>query len=429
MRFYVFLLFIFLLSCGSAQKVKQAINVNDVQRIEATLSDDSMEGRKTFTAGIDKAAAFISNEMKQTGLQISNNANGYLQSFEMIKPEQTNAAVTIGNKTVNAENIICVATNTNVSFTDADNYKVVRIHKGDNFRAVVTPLIGIKENMLVLIDSSFSWSFKGLQRRKSAVFPQENNQVFVLTDNADATNYSVNIVQQNKLLKLANIVGLLQGKTKPNEYVIFSGHYDHLGYSKADSTGDSLYNGANDDASGVTAMLMVAKYYKALNNNKRSILFVAFTAEEMGGYGSKYFSEHLNADSVVAMFNIEMIGTDSKWGLNSAYITGYEKSDMGKILEKNLAGSPFTFYPDPYPEQYLFYRSDNATLARKGVPAHTISTSKMNNEPHYHKPGDEIKTLDMKNMTEIIRSIAVSAQTIINGTDTPTRIEVSELRQ
>jgi hypothetical protein len=77
----------------------------------------------------------------------------------------------------------------------------------------------------------------------------------------------------------------------------------------------------------------------------------------------------------MAMFNLEMIGTESKWGRNSAYITGFEKSNMGEILQKNLEGSVLN-YADPYPEQQLFYRSDNATLARLGVPAHTISTSK-----------------------------------------------------
>jgi Zn-dependent M28 family amino/carboxypeptidase len=132
--------------------------------------------------------------------------------------------------------------------------------------------------------------------------------------------------------------------------------------------------------------------------------------------------------AVMAMFNIEMIGTDSKWGANSAYITGYEKTDMGTILEKNLEGSPFKFYPDPYPQQQLFYRSDNATLARLGVPAHTISTSKMDSEPHYHKASDEIGTLDTKNMAAIIESIAVSSKSIIAGKDTPTRVDTSQLR-
>ena len=128
------------------------------------------------------------------------------------------------------------------------------------------------------------------------------------------------------------------------------------------------------------------------------------------------------------MFNIEMIGTESKWGKNSAYITGYEKTDMGTILQKNLEGTDFTFYPDPYTTQNLFYRSDNATMARLGVPAHTISTSKMDTEPNYHKVSDEVKTLDLANMTMIIKAIALSAKTILGGPDTPTRVKVEELR-
>ena len=111
----------------------------------------------------------------------------------------------------------------------------------------------------------------------------------------------------------------------------------------------------------------------------------------------------------MAMFNIEMIGTESKWGKNSAYITGFEKTNMGEILQNNLKGTDFTFHPDPYPTQQLFYRSDNATLARLGVPAHTISTSKMDSEPNYHKASDEIGTLDMQNMAAIIRAIALSS--------------------
>jgi Zn-dependent M28 family amino/carboxypeptidase len=126
----------------------------------------------------------------------------------------------------------------------------------------------------------------------------------------------------------------------------------------------------------------------------------------------------------MAMFNIEMIGTESKWGTNSAYITGYDKSDMGAILQKNLGKTQFTFYPDPYPSQNLFLRSDNASLAKLGVPAHTISTSKMDSEKFYHTKGDELETLDLKNMTEIINAIALSAGSIISGMDTPSRIKL-----
>ncbi|MES1217130.1 MAG: M28 family peptidase, partial [Bacteroidota bacterium] len=103
-------------------------------------------------------------------------------------------------------------------------------------------------------------------------------------------------------------------------------------------------------------------------------------------------------------------------------------TDMGKILQKNLEGTGFTFYPDPYTDQQLFYRSDNATLARLGVPAHTISTSKMDSEPNYHKLSDQVETLDMKNMAMIIKSIALSSASIIAGKDTPSRVNVADLR-
>ncbi|MGL2964994.1 M20/M25/M40 family metallo-hydrolase [Flavobacterium sp. XGLA_31] len=218
-----------------------------------------------------------------------------------------------------------------------------------------------------------------------------------------------------------NVIGMLPGKSKPNEYVVFSAHYDHLGI--VDYGDDKVYNGANDDASGTTAVIALARYFKELNNNERTIVFVAFTGEEVGGYGSKYFTKNINPDAVVAMFNIEMIGTESKWERNSAYITGFEKSDFGTILQKNLKGTNFNFYEDPYPSEHLFYRSDNATLAALGVPAHTISTSKMDSEPNYHQLSDEFTTLDLDNMTEIIKAIALSSESIISGKDTPSRVE------
>ena len=87
-----------------------------------------------------------------------------------------------------------------------------------------------------------------------------------------------------------------------------------LGIGRPDVKGDSIYNGANDDASGCTAVMMLAKYFKQLNNNERTIVFTTFTAEEIGGFGSQYFSKQFDPAKVVAMFNIEMIGTESQSG-------------------------------------------------------------------------------------------------------------------
>jgi Zn-dependent M28 family amino/carboxypeptidase len=224
-------------------------------------------------------------------------------------------------------------------------------------------------------------------------------------------------------LDLYNVVGVLPGKSLKDEYVIFSAHYDHIGLIKPTGT-DSIANGADDDASGVAAVLELAKYYAQKKDNERTLIFVAFTAEEIGGYGSQFFSRQLNPDKVKAMFNIEMIGKESKFGKKNAFITGFNYSDFGKILQKNLKGSEFTFHPDPYPEQNLFYRSDNATLARLGVPAHTISTVQIDKDTYYHTVDDEIATLDAENVTETIKGIIISATSIIKGDDTPSRVSL-----
>lgn len=253
---------------------------------------------------------------------------------------------------------------------------------------------------------------------KASVFIEGEFKRIGLTYYKELQSYRQDFLIKDK--KANNVIGIIPGKSKPNEYVIFSGHYDHLGMKE--SGDDKVFNGANDDASGITAVITLAEFFKKKNDNARTLIFVAFTGEETGGYGSAFFSNSINADEVVAMFNIEMIGTDSKWGKNSAYITGFERSDFGTILQKNLVGSGFNFYQDPYPQEQLFYRSDNARLAALGVPAHTISTSKMDVEPNYHKLSDEISTLNMDNMTEIIKSITISSQTIISGKDTPSRV-------
>jgi len=224
---------------------------------------------------------------------------------------------------------------------------------------------------------------------------------------------------------LFNIVGIIPGQSKPQEFVIFSAHYDHLGMIKTNER-DRIANGADDNASGVAAVLALAKYYKSLNNNARTLIFVAFTAEETGGFGAQHFSKKINPSTVVAMFNIEMIGKESKFGRNSAFITGYEKSDLGPILQKNLAGTTFTLHPDPYPEQNLFYRSDNATFAALGIPAHTISTDKIDVDTLYHTVKDEYETLNVDHVQLTIQAIAKAAETIIKGIDTPCRIKREE---
>jgi Peptidase family M28 len=412
-----------------AQNIDKIINAAEAGRIEKILSADDMQGRKTFTPGIDKAADFIAAEFAKSKLQFLGDNKTYFQEFAMIKAKPLAITGMLDKDSLNINNVAANTTTAEINITALKDYEVVVVKKEDDFNKTVFPLFDTEKNLLILVDTAHARRFKSMQRfTGNAKFASAVSQIFILTGNLNPAAINLQIQNQLTEQKLKNVVGVLPGKSKKEEYVVFSGHYDHLGVGKPDKNMDSIYNGANDDAAGTTAVMMLAKYFSALKEkNERTIIFVAFTAEEIGGFGSRYFSKQLNAGKVMAMFNIEMIGTTSKWGTNSAYITGYEKTDMGKILQANLTGSKFKFEPDPYPKQNLFYRSDNATLAELGVPAHTISTSKMeeapNDEPNYHKQSDEIGTLDMNNMAEIIKAIAISSKTIVSGKATPTRVE------
>ncbi|MFV0605661.1 MAG: M28 family peptidase [Niabella sp.] len=404
-----------------AQKKEPIIKVDETTKIINHLASDEMKGRKTFSPEIDKAAFFIDDYFRKAGLRALNNAPSYLQTFYMASAKQTNLSGQINGTLLTGNNTIVITTQKELRVTANSGYNIVKILSGDRLFPTAASYVKNGKNTIVLVDSSFAGNFERLRYFQQNIIKSDVSTIFIL-GTPDMRDFSIVASHQIEEKKLSNVVGLLPGKSKPDEFVIFSAHYDHIGIGQPENE-DSIYNGANDDASGTTAVMLLAKYFGQLKNNERSILFVAFTAEEIGLIGSAYFSQQLPPEKVVAMVNIEMIGTDSKWGKNSAYITGYEQSDLGAILNQNLKGSRFTFHPDPYPLQQLFYRSDNATLARMGVPAHTVSTSKMDNEPHYHKASDEVNTLDLKNMTAIIEAIGMSAGSIISGKDTPTRVE------
>jgi Zn-dependent M28 family amino/carboxypeptidase len=423
-------LFTLIIACylsifSSAQNIHKIINAKKVSRIEKVLASDDMQGRKTFTPSIDKTADFIASEFKKSGLQYFDGLSNYKQTFEMKKATIISVSGNMDGTSVDEDKIIAIASDAEINFSENSGFTKVVIHDTANLFKTVFGLMKENKKYLVLVNTSHEKNFQRLKSFNRESFEEKAPVVLVLT-NENPTTYHFQIKNKITNSSLSNVVGVLPGKTKKDEYVIFSAHYDHLGIGKPDAKGDSIYNGANDDAAGTTAVIMLANYFSKLKNNERTLIFVAFTAEEIGGFGSKYFSKQIEPEKAIAMFNIEMIGTESKWGKNSAYITGYEKSNFGKILQKNLEGSSFHFEPDPYPNQNLFYRSDNATLAALGVPAHTISTSKMDNEPNYHKQSDEIETLDMNNMAEIIKAIAISSKTIVNGKDTPTRVEKRE---
>jgi aminopeptidase YwaD len=133
------------------------------------------------------------------------------------------------------------------------------------------------------------------------------------------------------------------------------------------------------------------------------------------------------------MINIEMIGKPSKFGAGTVWMTGMDRSNLGALLNERLNNDNQSnlnsqIYPDPYPEQGLFYRSDNATLARLGVPAHSFSSTQLDKDQHYHKVSDDIKSLDLVSMHKVIESLATATHALVDGEVTPTRIEQAQVR-
>jgi Zn-dependent M28 family amino/carboxypeptidase len=188
-----------------------------------------------------------------------------------------------------------------------------------------------------------------------------------------------------------------------------------------------IFNGADDNASGVSAIINLANHFTKLGNNERTLMFAAFSAEEIGGFGSRYFSNQIDANSITAMINIEMIGKPAVFGEGSVWMTGMERSNLGVQLNEVLAPKQLTIYADPYPNQNLFYRSDNATLARLGVPAHSFSSTQLDKDQHYHQVSDDIDSLNLPSMLKVIKMLAIATTPLVEGTVTPMRIDANNV--
>lgn len=199
-----------------------------------------------------------------------------------------------------------------------------------------------------------------------------------------------------------NIVGLIGEHNPDKKYILLGAHLDHLGKIKG-----SIYNGANDDASGVTAVLQIAKQLRQ-DKFDQNIIVALFTGEESGLIGSRHLAEKLKKENInlTYMLNFEMIGKILTTGKNQVYLTGYSKSNCAEEMNK-IMDNKFVYFLPAEITQNLFYRSDNYAFYQAfNVPSHTISTFDFENYEHYHKESDDVEQLDIENMANIIDSSA-----------------------
>jgi hypothetical protein len=211
-----------------------------------------------------------------------------------------------------------------------------------------------------------------------------------------------------------NVVGVLRGSDAAvrDSAVLIDAHYDHLGIG-APVGGDSIYNGADDDASGVVAVLEIARALAGGPAPRRTVIFAATTGEEVGLLGTRWYLRHpvVPIAQMSANMEIEMIGRpdSAAGGPGRGWLTGFDRSTMGEMFAQ--AGLPIV--ADKRLDQHFFERSDNIAFARQGVPAHTLSSYGMHDD--YHKPSDDLAHVDIAHMTAVIRAGAAAARLLADG--------------
>jgi len=213
--------------------------------------------------------------------------------------------------------------------------------------------------------------------------------------------------------KTANIVGLIGNRDDSKEYILLGAHLDHIG--KVKSKVDSVYNGANDDASGVTAVLQIATYLQKTKPDA-NVIVALFTAEESGMLGSNYLANRMKKLNIKIkyMINFEMIGKTMSMGEDKVYITGFHKSNFANVAN-GLLNAQFIHYLPEEISYDLFRRSDNYSFYQTyGIPCHTISTFDFQNYNYYHELKDEVSELDLKNMNMVINRSATLIEKLID---------------
>jgi Zn-dependent M28 family amino/carboxypeptidase len=237
-------------------------------------------------------------------------------------------------------------------------------------------------------------------------------------------NYDVRVPRPGRppaTMKAPNVVALLRGSdpTLRDTYVVFSAHIDHVGVGIPDASGDSIYNGADDDASGTAAVLAVARAFAALPERPaRSIVFLGVSGEEGGLFGSQYFVERpiVPVQGMVADMNLDMIGRNAA---DFVAAVGYEYTTLGPLARDIARANPelgLRVVPDPWPNEQLFFRSDHFNFARKGVPA-IFFTSGLHED--YHQPSDEVDKIDTSKAARIAQLAFQLAHRIATTNEKP----------
>lgn len=413
------------------------------------LASDAMRGRGSGTPDELIAAEYVASNFKKFGLspikkgqyilpvvlprmkftsapQLKFNAGGneivWTHGKEMVArslssghiagklfhaKEQTDPA------TVPAGSIVVVDLPNSMNMRDAQ--KTLRPVLGSKAAAIVIPAFSEFSKYWGQFASELPESeitFPGEpQRERPGILIVKRESLSSLIQAPEGTEVTITGETVSDPLQTRNVVGILKGSdpTLSKQYVMFSAHMDHLGICR--KTGDTICNGADDDASGTATVLELARIFSTGQRPKRSVMFVTFGSEELGLIGSHAFAAQppVPLSDIIADIEFEQTALPEPKTPGGFWMTGYSFSNLGSELDKHGA----TVNEDPFPGSPFFRQSDNYSLAAKGVVAHTMSGAA--EFPDYHQPGDEAQKLDFSFLANSLKHVLPGFEWLVNS--------------
>ncbi|MFT4669620.1 MAG: aminopeptidase YwaD [Vicingaceae bacterium] len=456
-------------SQSDRELVLETVKKNVIEGHIYFLADDLLKGRETGSPENKIAASYLANALRGYGVKPIPSTKSYFQEVLLQKVSPPSLFELAINGSPSENKVILEASAIDfkgdavyLGYGLEDDYKgkdvgnKLVIVRGGSLEAKdargafglrktkmklakeagakgIVELIDAKSDMWGFIDHNFNSDRLEVATEEE----QSTNKGFVYIwlqdeNGSQATSFA-NDKKTNVTVKMGsktispissqNVIGIVEG-TDPklkDEYIIYSAHYDHVGIGTPSESGDTIYNGARDNAVGTTTVLSMAENL-AKYPTKRSALFILFTGEEKGLLGSGYYVDHpvLPLNKMVYCFNSDNAGYNDT---SIATIVGLERTTAAGNIKDAATAFGLTAIDDPAPEQGLFDRSDNVHFAKKGIPAPTYSLGFTSFDgdvtKYYHRPGDEAQTLDYDYLYKFFSSYVLAGRLIANDAVTP----------
>lgn len=475
---YLLLLIPFFFACKTAKELSSPNQpISDKELTELTvatntirdhiyyLAADSLAGRNTPSAELNIAAHYLANSLKSYGVKPVVGQQNFFQEVPLRRiSSKQSGTISIEDKILNLgkdflllkggdiqqeAEVVFLKRGTKTDFEEIDvKGKVVLVIAGLEgqkspqewfYSGADKHKIANEKGAVALIEIyssiQFPWNYlvqymnqpqTVVETQKGTAIPHiwiNTNDPLAIASLKAGNGVKVKLEiegSEKEVLKTYNVIGMIKGTDSllKKEYIIYSAHYDHVGIGRADINGDSIYNGARDNAVGSVTVLSAAENL-AKYPTKRSAIFLFFTGEEKGLLGSAYYANNplIPLEQVVYCFNSDNAGYNDT---SIASIIGLTRTGAQPLIEKACNTFGLTAIEDPALEQGLFDRSDNVNFAKKGVPAPTFSLgfSGFDEEigKYYHQPGDEAESLDYEYLTKFFQSYVYACR-LIGNTD------------